>query len=169
MHAISILWAMVFCFGCTIALASLERVSGEVPHTDAERVLRLDGLAPLVARGARASAVMTVGLVGLLSDAESGLELPLWIALLALSFVAVALTQFTLHEIGTRLIRVRRYVKIAARATLGTGVFAFVEALLMPDRAAALLLCAGVILLVASRVTFVLASATNDLVELSGD
>jgi hypothetical protein len=37
------------------------------------------------------------------------------------------------------------------------------------ERAGALLLCVSVILLAASRVNFVLVSATDDLLELSGD
>ena len=170
MHAMSILWAMLFCFGCTMALSSLDRVLGEVPASDTGRVLLLDRLAPRVARGARGGVVMLIGLVGLLTDAQSRLVTPLWVALLALGVFAVAMTRFTLREVESRLIRTRRYVKLAARAILGTGVFALVEALLhLPARNGAMTLCAAVILLAASRVTFVLASAANELIELSGD
>ena len=169
MHAMSIVWVMLYCFGCAAALAPLERFPGHLPATDTERLLALEGLAPLVARGARGCVFMTLGLVGLLSDAESGLAMPTLLVLFLLSFAAIAMATFTLREVGVRLIRVRRCAQIASHAMLWTGVLSLSEGVIRRERVGALLLGVGVTLLAASRVTFVLTDAADDLLQLSGD
>ena len=112
---------------------------------------------------------MWLGLVGLLSDAASSLAVPALLVLLLLSFAAIAMATFTLREVGTRLIRVRRCAQIASHAMLWTGVLSLAEGLMRPERVGAFLLCVSVVVLAASRVSFVLAGATGDLLELSGD
>jgi hypothetical protein len=125
MQAMSVLWMMVFCFGCAAALAPLERLPSDLPSADVERLLNLDRFAPLVARGARGAVFMTLGLVGLLSDAASSLAMPALLVLLLLSVAAIAMATFSFNEVGTRLIRVRRCAQIASHATLWTGVLSF--------------------------------------------
>jgi len=169
MQPMSVLWMMVFCFGCASALAPLERFPSDLPSTDAERLLDLGRLAPLVARGARGTVFMSLGLLGLLCDAASSLAVSALLVLILLTVAAIAMAAFSLHDVGTRLIDVRRCTQISSHTTLWTGVLSFAEGLMRPGRAGAFLLCLSVVALAASRVSFVLAGATNDLLELSGD
>ena len=169
MSAMTVVWAMVFTFGCVGALSPLQFFPDDLPVTDSDRIVSLDRLKPLLGRCARGALVMTIALVALLYGSGAMLAAPLWVALVALSYVAVATLRITLSDAGAQLIRVRRFVGLAARTTLGAGVIAFIQAMVQRADAGLFLLTASAFLLVAARVQFVIKGAANDMLVLSGD
>jgi len=169
MSAMTVLSAMAFTFGCVGALSPLQFFPDDLPTADRARIASLDTLKPLLARCARGALLMTIALVALLYDSGTMLAAPLCIALIALGHVVIATFRLRLTDAGTQLIRVRRSVGVAARATLGAGLVAFVQAMVQRADIGFFLLTASAFLLVAARVQFVIKGAAKDLLLLSGD
>lgn len=166
MSAMSILWVLVFCFGCAGALSPFEALPREPSSPGVAWLHRR--VASLVARSARGAAWMTLGLA-LLLGSQREIAAPLWVAFFATVWASVAAHWHVRHGARSSALQASTMTRAAAIVTLVAGLLSAIEGIVLSGPDALLLGGTSAILAVAARVQFVLNDATDDLLEDARD